>query len=59
MISLTDSCLITGILTPKDKSKINLNGQLLCGMYSTWEIFRFGGILVLIYFHLMTVAKPY
>ena len=59
MLSLTGSYLIPFILTPKDKSRINWNGKLLCGMATTRDIFRFGGILVLIYFHLMTVAKPY
>ena len=56
---MTDSCLIPVILIPKDKSKINRHEQLLCGMAATGDIFRFVSILVLIYFHLMTVAKPY
>ena len=59
VLSLSDSCLIPVILTPKYKYKINWNGRLLCGMSATGEIFRFGGILVLITFHLMTVAKQY
>ena len=59
VLSLTDSCLIPVSLIPKDKSKINQNGRLLCSMAATGYIFRFDGILVLIYFHLMTVAKPY
>ena len=46
VISLTYSCLFPVILIPKDKSKINQNGQLLCGMDATGGIFRFGGILV-------------
>ena len=59
VISLIGSFLIPVILIPKDKSKLNQNGQLLCGMAATGAIFRFGRILVWIYFHLRTVAKPY
>ena len=59
MISLTYRCFFSVILIPKDKSKINQNGHILCGMDATGGIFRFGGILVQVYFHLMTVAKPY
>ena len=59
VLSLTDSCFISVSLIPNNKSRINQNGQLLCGMAATGEIFRFGGILVLISFYFMTVAKPY
>ena len=59
VISLTDICLIPVSLIPKDKSKINWNRRLFCVMSTTGEIFRFGGILILISFHLMTVVKPY
>ena len=59
VISFTDSCLIPVILIQKDKSRINWNGRLLCGMSATGDIFRFCGILVLISFHFMTVANPY
>ena len=59
VLSLTDMCLIPVSLIPKDKSKINQNRRLLCSMAATGEIFRFGGILVLISLYFMTVAKPY
>ena len=59
VLSLTDSFFIPAILIPKDKYKINSNGRILCGMSATGGIFRFGGILFLISFHLMTVANPF
>ena len=57
--SFTDSCLIIVILIPKDIYKINWNGRLLCDLAATGDIFKFVGILVLIYFLLMPVANPY
>ena len=56
---MADICLISVSFIPNDKYKMHQNGRLLCGMAATGEIFRLGGILVLIYFHLMTVANPY
>ena len=59
VLSLNDIFLTPIRLIPKDKSKINQNGRLLCGMDATGEILSFGGILVLIYFHLKTLENPY
>ena len=59
VLLFTDICLISVSLIPNNKSKINWNGQLLCGMAATGEMFRFGGILVLFSLHFMTVEKTY
>ena len=40
-------------------SRINWNRQLLCGIDATGEIFKFCGILLLIIFHFITLAKQY
>ena len=38
---------------------MNRSGLLLCGIAATGEIFKFGGILFLIAFNLITVVNPY
>ena len=38
---------------------MNWNRRLLCGISAAGDIFNFSGILLLITFHLITVAKPY
>ena len=58
VLSLTYGCLIPFSLIPKERSMMNQNGWLLCGISATGEIFKFCGILLLIALHLITVAKP-
>ena len=59
VIQLTGGCLIPFILIPTGISSMNWNMLLLCGISTTGDIFNFSGILLLITFHLITVAKPY
>ena len=59
MLSLNDVCLIKSSLIPKETSRMNQNRRLLCGISDTGEIFKFGGILFLTAFNLITVANPY
>ena len=46
-------------LIPKNRSKINLKGGLLCGIADRGEILNFGGNLFLVSLHFITVANPY
>ena len=59
VLLLTDGYLISLRLIPKERSQINFNGRILCGIAATGEIFKFGRILLLVTFHLITVANPY
>ena len=58
VLSFTDSCFIPLSLIPKDTSKINLKGKLLCVIAATGEIFNCGGNLLLMSFYFITVANP-
>ena len=59
VILLTDVCLIKFSLIPKETSRMNHNRRHLCGISDTGEILKFGGILFLTAFNLITVANPY
>ena len=59
VILLTGGCLITFHLIPKEISRMNRNGRLLCEISATGDIFKFCGILLMITFHLITVLEPY
>ena len=58
VLSFTDGCFSPLRFIPKDRSKINLKGKLLCGIAATGEIFNFGGNLLLISLHFITLEKP-
>ena len=58
VLSFTDGCFSPLIFIPKDRSKINLKGKRLCGIAATGEIFNFGGNLLLISLHFITLEKP-
>ena len=57
VLSFTDGCFIPLSFIPKDRSKINLKGRILCEIAATGEIFNCGGSLFLVSFCFITVEK--
>ena len=58
VLSLTDLNGFPADLIPKERSRMHRKRQLLWGIIATDKIFRCGGMLSLMSFHLTVLAKP-